>query len=257
MKAIIRFVRMVFLGAVLSAIGAGLCAGSVADRPLSVEGAIEEVIPIGLKAMLLENPHVRFLVTVNAEGAVVDHIATHATHFGLLERAEKRLLRAKFSPAVSGGTPVQATGEFLVTFFDPEQRAVRSGLISLPHGSSSMDAAARWMTGAGKKSFEYTASRPDELDHPLEMTAGKVLVMTDAEGRAAEGSCVVEFFINDRGEVRLPQIVRSDNETVSMSALLTLMQARFSPVTRHGRPTYVKVRQPMEFHRGGGQGEGA
>jgi len=234
----------------LFASASGLRAAEPGDRPLSVEGALEEVIPLELKAMLLEEPFVGFLVTVSADGAVVDYIATHATHFGLLERAEKRLLRAEFSPAVSGGAPVQSTGEFFVTFFDPEQRAFHSGLISRPHGSSSMDAAVRWMSEAGKKSLEYTASQPEELDHPLEMTAGKALVMTDAEGRPAEGACVVEFFINDRGEVRLPRIVSSDNETVSKSALLTILETRFSPVTRKGRPTYVKVRQPMEFHRG-------
>jgi hypothetical protein len=257
MKVLIRLFRPAALGASLLSMISALCAAEPVDRPLSVDGAIEEVIPLELKAMLLEEPYVRFLVTVNADGAVVDYLATHATHFGLLERAEKRILRAKFSPAILNGTPMQATGEFFVTFFDPEQRAFHSGLISRPHGSSSMDAAVRWMSEAGKKSFEYCASQPDELDRPLEMTEGKALVMTDAEGRPAEGECVVEFFINDRGEVRLPRIVSSDNEIVSKSALLTILETRFSPVTRRGRPTYVKVRQPMEFHRGIASDSGA
>ena len=256
MKAFARFIRPGLLGLFSLAIAVAPRAAGEGDRPPSVEGELEEVIPIDLRAMLLENPFVRFLVTVNADGSVADYIATHASHFGLLERAEKRMLRADYSPAISGGVPVTATGEFFVTFFDPEQRAVRSGLVSMPHGSSSMDAAVRWMSEAGKMSLEYGASLPDELDQPLELRSGRVLVMTDAEGRPAEGSCVIEFYINDRGEVRLPRVVTSDNEAVSKSAILTILESQFRPLTRNGHPTYVKVRQPMEFHPGGGSASG-
>jgi TonB family protein len=219
-------------------------------RPAAVEGSLETVMPPDLTSMHLVAPHVRFLVTVNEEGALVDYLAIHASHFGLLERAERRLQRAKFSPALSHGAHVQDSTEVLVTFFDPEQRAYNTGLISLPWGGTPMDAAVRRMSEAGLENLQYRASHPSELDRPLELKAAKVLVMTDAEGNPARGECVVEFFIDDRGRVRLPRIVRSDNATVSMSALLTVRETQFAPITRKGMPTYVKVRQPLEFNTG-------
>jgi hypothetical protein len=248
MKARFRFLGIGILCAFSVAFLPSLRAGESGDRTVGVDGDLEEVIPLELKPMLLVEPFVRFLVTVNEDGKLVDYLAVFATHFGLLERAEKRLLRAEFSPALSAGVPVQASTDVYVTFFDPEQRAFHSGLISRPSGSTSMDAAVRWMSEAGKESLEYGVSQSDELDHPLEIRETKILIMTDADGRPAEGDCVIEFFVDDRGEVRLPRIVSSDNVTVSTSALLTVRETHFAPVTRNGRPTYVKVRQPMEFH---------
>lgn len=250
MKARIRFKWIGVLGVVSFTLFSGLFAGESVSRPIQADSDLEAVIPPELKSMLLREPYVQFLITVDANGTLVDHLATYATHYGLLDRAEKRLLRAKFSPAIAEGVPVQSSAEVSVTFFDPEQRAFHSGLISVPYGSSSMDAAVRWMSEAGKDALKYHLSQPDELDSPLQITNAKVLVMTDAEGRPAKGDCMVEFYVNDRGEVRLPRIVRSDNDTVSMSALLTVRETRFAPLTRKGLPTYVKVRQPMEFNPG-------
>jgi len=248
MKSRFRFICVGILGVSFLAFISSLSAEEPGSRPIRVEGYLEEVIPSQLKSMLLENPSVQFLITVNEEGTLVDYLATHATHYELLDRAENRLRRAEFSPALSGGVPVQDSTEVWVTFFDPEQRAFHSGLISLPYGSSSMDAAVRWMSEASKDSLKYRSSKPSELDRPLEITGERILVMTDAEGRPAEGECVVEFYVNHRGEVRLPRIVTSDNDTVSMSALLTAREMRFAPITRNGHPTYVKVRQPMGFN---------
>jgi TonB family protein len=143
---------------------------------------------------------------------------------------------------------VQASTEVSVFFFDPVQRAFHSGLVAVPYGSSSMDSAVRWMSEAARDSLRYIASKPSELDQPLEVTGGKIFVMADSDGKPAEGVCVVEFYVNHRGEVRLPRIVESDNDQVSQSALLTLRELRYTPVTTKGRPTYVKVRQPMQFH---------
>jgi hypothetical protein len=224
-----------------------LAATENGTHPIQQTGILEAVIPAPLQPLLLENAQVKFLVTVNEEGKIVDHLAIAATHHELLARADQALLQATFAPATDQGKPVQSSAEVTVFFFDPEQRAVRSGLISQPHGLTATEGAMRRIYEVSKARFAYRRAVAAELDHPVEAKETKVMVLTDAAGVPAAGGCVVDFYIDPQGEVRMPRVVSSDNETVALSALLTLQHTRYSPVTRNGVPAYVKVRQPISY----------
>ncbi len=145
------------------------------------------------------------------------------------------------------GEPVQASGEVTVYFYDPDQRLMRQGLIDLPFGGTSMDGASRRIYEISKSRFVYRRASPSELDQPIALRDTKVMVMTDAKGQPAAGECLVDYYIDARGDVRAPRVVSSDNDTVALSALLTLQNTHYAPVTRNGIPTYVKVRQPMSY----------
>lgn len=217
------------------------------DQPVVVRTSLDVRMPEKLRALLLDNPAVRFLVTVDEAGRLADHVAIAATHHELLERAEQAVGGARFEAAVSQGQPVQATVEVRVSFFDPEQRAMQDGLVTQPFGSSSSDAAARRIYANEKERHVFRQSDQAELDAPLAVTGGKLVVLADDEGRTANGRCVVDYYVDHRGQPRVPRIVSSDNDTVARSALLTLQQLRFAPPTRGGLPTCVKVRQPFVY----------
>ena len=224
-----------------------LRAADSGNRPVGLSDNLEAVVPAQLKTLLMENPAVTFLITVSDEGKLVDHLAVSATHHELLPRAEETLRRATFTPAMANGKPVQATGEVTVRFYDPDQRAYHDGLLSLPLGGTSMDGANRRIYEVSKARFVYRRAKPSELDQPVELRETKVMVLTDAKGQPAAGDCVVEYFVDARGEVHAPRVVTADNDTVALSALLTLQNTRYAPVTRDGMPAYVKVRQPMSY----------
>ncbi len=234
------------LFAVLLAVG--LRAAEAGDRPIQLTEKYETVIPVPLQSLLLDNPTVRYFVTVNEEGKLVDYLALDAMHFGLLDRADVILKQAVFSPALAAAKAVQASGEVTLYFFDPEQRALRSGLITRPFGLSQTDATSRRVYETSKDRFVYRRAEPAELDQPITELETKIMVLTDANGQTASGACVVDFYIDRRGEVRAPRMVSSDNETVALSALLTLQHTRYAPISRaKGTPAYVKVRLPMSF----------
>lgn len=217
------------------------------DRPIAVRSSLDVPVPDQLRVLLLDRPVVRFLVTVNETGRLVDYLAVEATHHELLEKAEQVLGGAQFDPATTRGRAVAATADVYVTFFDPEQRAVQSGMVAQPFGSSASDAVARRTYEGAKERYVFRQSTPAELDAPLAMSEGKLIVLADDDGHTASGQCVVDYFVDHRGQVRMPRIVSSDNETVARSALLTLSQLRFVPPTRAGRPTCVQVRQPFIY----------
>jgi hypothetical protein len=228
----------------------GLQPSDPSARPLQLLSGNQTVIPANVRSLALEHPYVKFWVTVNEKGTLVDYLALEATHYELLPKAEELMRKAKFSPALAKGKAVQASAIIYVNFYDPVQQAYFdfSGTLSyVPYGSSTIGASERRFYENSKDSFVYGRANPAELDHPVELREGKIMVMTDSAGRPAAGGCVIEYYIDSHGEVRAPRIVKADNDTVAMSALLTVQHLRYAPPTRHGVPTYVRVSQPMSF----------
>jgi hypothetical protein len=219
----------------------------IADRAVTVRSSLEVVLPEKLRPLLLDQPTVRFIVTVDEAGRLVEYLAVEATHHELLEKAEQAIIETQFEPAIAGGRAVAGATDVRVTFFDPEQRALRTGLTGQPFGSSGAEAVARRVYEGAKDLYVFRQSTPAELDAPLAMAEGKLIVLADEEGRTASGQCLVDYFVDHRGQVKMPRIVSSDNETVARSALLTLQQLRFVPPTHNGQPTCVQVRQPFIY----------
>jgi hypothetical protein len=240
------FVVSLFVASVFG-LTAPLAAADDLNRPIQLLSQLETVIPSNLKSLLLENPSVAILVTVGEDGKLIDYLAVSAPHYDLLSKAEDVVKNAKFAPALVAGKPVQASVEIVVTFFDPEQRAYRLGVGPLPFGASPSDAVARRTYELSKDRFTYRRAEPAQLDHPVAVRESKIMVLTDANGDPANGSCVVDFYIDRNGDTRAPRIIKSDNDTVALSALLTLQNTHYLPPKRGGAPTFVKVRQPMTF----------
>lgn len=250
MSAIYRFLlgawfALVLCGAVIRAQTA-----DSGDRPVLVKTSLDVMMPEKLRALLLDRPSVRFLVTVSDDNHLIEYLAVEATHHELLERAEEVLRKTEFGAATRQGQAVQATAEVRVTFFDPEQRALQDGLTAQPFGATSSEAAARRLYANAKDRHVFRQSEPAELDAPLSVAEGKLVVLADDEGHTAVGRCVLDYYVDYRGQPRIPRIVSSDNDTVMRSALLTLQKLRFTPPTRDGLPTCVKVRQPFIYEAG-------
>ena len=221
---------------------------ATADRPFSTGSLLDTPIPIAVRGLVLGQPSVTFLVTIDEHGQLVEHMPVAATHYKLLENAERTLLHASFQPAIQAGQPVSSTGQITVPLYDPAQRAYFSGISNLPPPNTASDLVERRLLQIDKQQFAFRSSKPAELDYPPEVTSTHVMLYTDAAGKPASGRCVLEYWIDPQGAARFPRIVQSDNDAVSTSALLTLRNTHFTVPTRDRLPTYVQVRQPMEFN---------
>lgn len=223
-------------------------ADPAADTPITLESHLEATIPIAVRGLVLDQPAVTYLVSVDETGKLVEYMPTHATHHLLIENAEQALLHATFKPATHDGKPVLSTREVTVSLYDPSQRAFFNGGLTLPPPNTASDLVESRMLKINKDQFTYRSSTPRELDHPLSVTATRVMLYQDSAGKPASGRCLVEFWVDAQGNARFPRILNSDNEAVSTSAILTLRQTHFTAPTHGGLPTYVLVRQPMEFN---------
>lgn len=217
------------------------------NRELEVKGGLRTPIPQDLKGLHLTRPHAVILIEVDDNGKLKDLMPFNATHVGLLEKAVKVIKKTKFKPALVEGQPINARKKVYVNFYDIEQEAWRNGAGYLPQGGSVSDALDRRLYEAAPGKYTYQESKVSELDAPLKMTKSTLRLYVSEEGVRQKGRCVVEYYVGPEGHVQFPRVLESDHTDLSLTALLTLEVTSFEPPTKHGNPTFVKVRQPFNF----------
>ncbi|MCH8494771.1 MAG: TonB family protein [Balneolales bacterium] len=72
-----------------------------------------------------------------------------------------------------------------------------------------------------------------------------------------QGRVVIQFVVNEEGNVEDPQVIRSVREDVDSAALQAIKNVRFSPGLQRGQPVKVQFQLPIEFRiqNSGDQGE--
>jgi len=221
----------------------------VADyQPVQLKRALESILPEDLRYLPMEDPKVVYWVNVDSAGNISDYLAVEATHYKLLERGEKKLLEAEFLSATRDGKSVPGKVSVTVTFYDPEQRAWKSGLMSRPMGSTLNEGTESRIYTISKDSFVYDESQPEELDKPLQLLESELCLVHEPDKPMEKGRVVVDYYVDHNGKVRIPQIISSDGDFLSLSALKTLEKTLFAPPLRKGNPTFVRVRQPFNFN---------
>lgn len=218
------------------------------QQPVRLKKALEAILPADLTHLQIEEPRVVYWVCVDSEGSLIDFLALEATHHALLDKAEEKLHDAEFFPAKADGAAVQAKTLVLVTFYDPEQRAWKRGLMSMPMGSTVMEGAESRIYALSKANFVYSESRPEELDKPLQLLESELCMVHEPGQPMEKGKVIVEYYVDHKGNVRHPTVITSDGKSLSLSALMTLQKTRFAPPLKNGKPTYVRVRQPFNFN---------
>lgn len=103
------------------------------------------------------------------------------------------------------------------------------------------------------------SAAPTLLKNPEEFDAASLDVMPKLikpvepmypynQARAGvDGAVLIEFVINREGQVQNPYVIESNNPAFERPALDAVMQWRFSPGLKAGKPVYVRVNQRIEF----------
>lgn len=226
-----------------------LLVGSVSAKttPISVEGSLEAIIPSKLKSLQIDHPYVDFKIDVGEDGTLFDAMPIESNHRDLLPAAHEVLQSVTLIPATKDGQPIRQRAKVRVNFYDPEQRAWRSGASMTPFGDTPADAARRRMYANSASSYFYRISDRRELDSPLTRHLTTRRIYSSQNGVSTKGRCLVEFYVGPNGRARFPRAIETDSHDVAISAALTLLKTRFDPPRKNGHPTYVRVEQEFEF----------
>ena len=103
-------------------------------------------------------------------------------------------------------------------------------------------------TGRGERQLAYRLPRGNELDRaPVRVTTVNPEYATEAAKQGVRGKVQVYFYIDEKGEVRLPSVMVDAHPYLSDIAVTALRHWRFEPPTRHGTPVMIAVSQQFDF----------
>ena len=217
-------------------------------QPPVISGDLITNIPDDLKHLLMENPHVRFLLLISENGELLYRLATESNHYELIEPATRLIDQATFTPAFQEGQPVPSRFEVTIRFRDVDQeRWKETGVI--PMGNNTMKVAEKRMYDRDPSQYTYQRSEIKELDTPLQLISGSIVVLKDENGTPVTGDATVEYYIDHNGHALLPTIQKNSNNDplLTMSVIKTLEKLLFEPPAHDGKPTYVIVKQTFSF----------
>ena len=223
-----------------SAAGGGVAkTGGGGNRELRVTRMVEPVFPAGLTARGILRGEVTVVFSVDPEGRLDDWLVLADTHEALARETVRALNQWQFEPVLIGGTPVWSRARLRVTF-------EASGAVVTKTVMDSFD----MLTGDRLK---YPATvrvfgSLRELDRPPALKRdGAPLYPAELAGASAGGSALVEFFIDEKGRVRMPVIESADHGLIGIAAVDAVLKWEFEPPVRNGKPAVVRVKQRFDF----------
>lgn len=215
--------------------------GRVSADPV-IESTVNPIFPRQLMENGINSGMVQLLVEVNADGKMVDALAIEASHPVLAETTLNALNNWKFLPKVVDGKNYGYVKPIKIDF-DMGKTVVNLTTIGFATSIS---------RGPGMStSSMYGAVRLKDLDaipRPVSMTGP--VYPEEWQKMGVEGTVNVEFYIDDKGKVRVPYVTEGTGTQLDIIALETVKTWRFESPLSKGKPTLVKAAQKFSFKVG-------
>lgn len=215
-------------------------------QPIGITHSLDQAFPESLAHMYPNGGEARILVTVRSDGELGEWLVTSYSAPEFKEQAIAALKEIKFSPARYKGERIAARSEITLTF------ETRGMLVS---SAASMDSFALATRSPGRLSgFEaIPLSKLDRAPTALETVAPRY--PKELADRGVVGSVVVDFFIDEAGDVKMPSVLDPEANPLADAAVSAIRQWKFEAPVYRGKPALVHARQIFNFDpaaRGGG-----
>lgn len=195
--------------------------------------------PVRLVSEGILEGYAQVVVRVDEKGELTDVYQSTYSHpeFGRL--AEKYIKLWTFEPAKLNGEPLSVIKSMDFNFED------KRGVFSLlPMEAAVMKMKVGDSDPRGKRIYS-----PQELDEaPVLLDSETPLFPEEFKGQGVSGKATVIFYIDEKGEVRMPHVVENSEDVFGMTALLSVRKWKFKPPLAKGKPVTVLARQTFKFN---------
>jgi hypothetical protein len=239
-----RYFRIVFVLIFPSLWATTVLAEKTEFSPIKV--TIEPLYPVALSQQEITEGMAEFVIAVDNQGTLRDHLLVKTSHPLFGEAVEDVLPSWEFRPSLIDGERVNAMHRVTVNFRS-------SGMFVVGFDSVSAIKDSRVKTiGGSRNNKEYSVALLPHLDAPPERLQVVHPNIPDSEEIPAEGLRVVyNFFIDQEGRVRIPWLDEQEfqhiDEKILDATYDALMQWEFTPPTVNGKPVVAQVSQPFWF----------
>ena len=187
---------------------------------------------------------------VETDGSVGDiQVIQSAGNDGLDRAAIAAVRPSRFEPGRVDGEPVRVRFALPITFRLPDD------------GEDAGDRAERMAppgrVRADDADVQNIVDEMPQLIGGLESLQERVQYPALAREAGIEGQVVVQFVVNEEGEVEDATVLRSPDDLLSEAALAAVRQSRFEPGRNGGAPVKVRFAVPVTFRLPAGEDRGA
>ena len=208
--------------------------------PLRIEQTVEPRFPPSLTLGTISEGEARVVVNIDADGKLIDWLVIGYTDKAFADEAVTVIKAWHYDAPTENGQPIGVRTELRFNF-ESRGRVISLTAIETP------EVLLRQM-GIGP-TFITSVCRPQELDQPL-AAVNAISPHYPAPSATTPGrpqSVVVDFYVDEKGQPRMPVVVNSAHEHYAAAAVDALSRWRFAAPTRAGRPVTVRVRQEFIF----------
>jgi TonB family protein len=183
----------------------------------------------------VDSGEARISISVDRDGNLKDSLVTAYTEREFADAALAAIKRWRYKPAKAGGIPMASRCDLLFEFRN-------AGVIvqTLPGAE-----LRRIYFSTMNERFQYKPCQLRDLDRiPTPVHVVSPLVNPDEKLH----SVTVEFFIDEKGLVRMAAVPREEADNIyAAAAVAAVEQWRFEPPVRKGEPVLVLAQQEFNF----------
>ncbi len=208
----------------------------------SIEEHQDPIFPSALKLEGYDEGYATFAIYINQFGELKDYLLLEASHIEFARSVERVIPEWKYSVPLVDGEVAAIASKIRVNF----KRG--SGIVYETIGYQSLRSN---LLNNPPNSDTYRIYTLDELDSiPIPNHIQKPNFHVDMLEEREIVNAVFEFYIDKEGNVRIPTLREADDridERLLIIAQEALLQWKFNPPVRNGRPVVAKAAQPFRF----------
>jgi TonB family protein len=206
-------------------------------QSLKIIQSSEPVFPFMLTQQAVTKGEAHVAINTDANGKLTDWLVVGYSRPEFANSAVAAIKEWKFEPAELRGSPVGTTIEVFF-YFEAKGVVVSTTTIDQLEGILSF--------AEGRYAYRPCSLR--QLDRiPTPLVTVKPLYSDELAKKGVRGKVTVDFYITEKGEVRMPAVSPYDNSHLTALAIEALRQWKFEPPTRNGNPVLVKATQVFNF----------
>ncbi len=224
----------------LSALAADLPADYVPMKVIQTEPA---VFPYNANMIGVTDGEAHVTIAVDEAGHLTDYLLTAYTHIAFGDAAVAAIKRWRYEPAYMNGTARSALVDLDFVFES-------HGIVVVSLDVSTYLEQLHYHLHPGSYGFHVSTLRElDRIPTPTKVVR-PAYAIDSAKPPTDVVAITVQFFIDEKGHVRMPSVTRdtaATNDLLAASAVAAVSQWEFEPPMSHGRPVLVEVRQEFKF----------
>jgi TonB family protein len=209
------------------------------ENSVQIIQTTEAKFPLEMTERGVREGEVHAVMLIDADGTLADCLVTAYTHPEFAVELLNAVRNWVYLPAKQNGEP---TGQRIQVVFHFQEKGALVSMLPAMAVSSSLN---RFVTTP----LTPLVCRASELD---QTPAVRERVSPHHPGKsmpsaARSGAVSIDFYIDSQGRPRMPVVVKASNLEFATAASDALMNWRFDPPTRNGRPIAVRMVQEFLF----------